>query len=389
MGFVKQFSDQSVYELALARMRRVFDEYDTVSVMFSGGKDSTACLNIAMEAHTFSGRPEPLDVVFFDEESLHPPTVEYLERVARLPQLNFRWLCVPIQHRNACSIDSPYWYPWAPEDRSVWVREMPKGAINYFPGYAGMTTASERLSISELTGYLYPRDGKRIATVLGIRATESIRRYRSVTFRAEDNWISRDKSHPMVAKVKPVYDWSTEDVWVAPHKFGWDYNRTYDVFTKLGVSAHDQRVCPPFGEEPLRGLWMYAQAWPELWEKMCARVPGASTAGRYSRSPLYAFGDRQKLPEGVTYQQQIESALLKWPTEDGTRQKVAAHLKRIIDWHYRRFPKMEIPEHTADNPQSTVSWDMLLMVATRGDFKERKMPSLRAENLSSAGQWQF
>ena len=46
----------------------------------------------------------------------------------------------------------------------------------------------------------------------------------------------------------------------------------------MGVSKHEQRVCVTFGEEPMRGLWQYKVGWPELWAKMCGRVPGAATA---------------------------------------------------------------------------------------------------------------
>jgi predicted phosphoadenosine phosphosulfate sulfurtransferase len=54
-------------------------------VSFSGGKDSTAVLNTALVVAKELGRL-PLDVVFFDEEAIHPPTIEYVERVRQAPR---------------------------------------------------------------------------------------------------------------------------------------------------------------------------------------------------------------------------------------------------------------------------------------------------------------
>ena len=45
----KQKVDKSVLDLAYERLNSVFDHFDTVSVSFSGGKDSTVCLNLTLE----------------------------------------------------------------------------------------------------------------------------------------------------------------------------------------------------------------------------------------------------------------------------------------------------------------------------------------------------
>ena len=76
----------------------------------------------------------------------------------------------------------------------------------------------------------------------------------------------------------------------APAQFGWDHNAAYDVMEYAGISHNDQRCAPPYGEEPMRGLWTFAVCFPEIWDKMSRRVPGAATAARYSTTELYAFG---------------------------------------------------------------------------------------------------
>ena len=45
----KRDIETDVYTLALERINRTYDIFDNVVVMFSGGKDSTVCLNMTLE----------------------------------------------------------------------------------------------------------------------------------------------------------------------------------------------------------------------------------------------------------------------------------------------------------------------------------------------------
>ncbi len=353
--------DRNVYELALERVRRAYELFDHVAVSFSGGKDSTVCLHVALEVAKDLDRL-PLDVIFFDEEAIHPETVEYMRRVSLREDVSLRWFCLPVKHRNACSRKSPYWHPWAPEDRHLWCRELPPEAITDVPGFA-------RQPIPELNGLLFSPSLGSVGIILGLRAAESLRRYRVVAHSVADNYISVDPEAQHVHLVKPVYDWTTEDVWTAPNLFGWDYNRTYDVFQRAGVSRHDQRVCPPFGEEPLRGLYQYALCWPGLWDKMVARVPGANTAARYSRSPLYAFSDLPGWDPSDDPKALIERALSRWPAE--VRAQITERLNVEIRNHHR---KTKAPIPVEEPGETGVTWKYLYQLAVRGDFKGRRTP---------------
>ena len=106
-----------------------------------------------------------------------------------------------------------------------------------------------------------------------------------------------------ISKVYPIYDWTVDDVWLAPKLLGWDYNRVYDVMAACGLNSMVARCSPTFGEQTNRRLWSYKVCWPELWAKMCDRVPGAATAARYANTELYGIGvtDGAK-PESETWQ---------------------------------------------------------------------------------------
>jgi predicted phosphoadenosine phosphosulfate sulfurtransferase len=351
--------DENVYEAARRRFIELFDRFDKVVVSFSGGKDSTVCLNLALEVAEQMGKL-PLDVYFWDEEAIHPETIEYVERVRRDPRVRFKWLCIPIKHRNACSRKEPYWYPWNPADKDKWVRPMPEGAITEMEGFywgAG---------VPEIAHLVYPKSCGSIADVRGIRADESLRRYRSVAMKKHDNWINAPRdgySFPC----SPIYDWTSFDVWVAPQRFGWDYNRTYDIMRLAGMTLNDQRVCPPYGEEPLSGLWIYAQCWPEMWHKMIARVPGAATAGRYATTELYGYGKLSK-PPGTTWREWAYRQLDLYPA--AYRKIIAANLVALIREHKSKSNR-PIPEDQAD-PLTGLSWKFLAMIVNRGDLKGRR-----------------
>ena len=150
-----------------------------------------------------------------------------------------------------------------------------------------------------MNGLLFnPKKYGNVGLVMGIRADESITRLRAVLSgrNREDAFIipfNDGTAQKNVYKVYPIYDWVTADVWTAPQKLGWDYNTTYDIYDKIGLAPKDQRVAPPYGEEPMRGLYQYRECFPDIWDKMQTRVPGASTAARYSHTYVYAYG---KLP---------------------------------------------------------------------------------------------
>ncbi len=45
-----------------------------------------------------------------------------------------------------------------------------------------------------------------------------------------------NEKHIDVYNFYPIYDWKVEDIWTAYGKFGWDYNKLYDLFYQAGVS---------------------------------------------------------------------------------------------------------------------------------------------------------
>lgn len=221
--------DQDVYTLACERTANTFSNFDHCAVMFSGGKDSTAVLNVALEVAHSDPRFErhlPLRVIFFDEEAIPYETVNYVRRMFSRDDVAGEWMCLPLKHRNACSRRSPWWWTWAPEAREKWCRPLPPEAITELAGFPAWPPAA-RLTNPDAMGLFFPPRLGNCAQLMGIRAQESLIRHRAVTRRRVDNYLNKfdeGTSCGNIWKSYPVYDWTTEDVWTAPNVFGWDYN---------------------------------------------------------------------------------------------------------------------------------------------------------------------
>lgn len=367
----KEYTDKNVYEESLNRIRYIYDNFDKVVVSFSGGKDSTAVLNLTLQVAKERNKL-PLKVVFFDEEAIHPPTIEYVERVSNNPDIDFEWYCLEVKHRNACSNEEPFWYCWDSDKKDLWIRPLPEKAITKHKNF------QKGMSFQEFAPYLFDRTDGRIAMLTGIRTQESLRRFQVIARKKNEAFInSKSEKGLNQYRAFPIYDWSSEDVWLAVHKFGWDYNKTYDIFnqTKLYNNFLIQRVCPPYGEEPLRGLWIYAECFPEMWHKMIYRVSGVATAWRYGNTDLYSKSDTK--PNEMTWKEYLNVILDSY--EHDAKNEVKKTVNGYIKNHYSKTSNMISEEEP--HPISGVSWKWLCKVVIRGDFKGRQSNTLLNEAL--------
>lgn len=355
------YQQANVYEAALERIRYLYKRFDHIVVSFSGGKDSTAVLNVTVEVAKELCRL-PVHTIFVDEEAIHPTTIEYVERVRQRPDVRLDWYCIPVKHRNACSTEQPYWFCWDPAEREKWVRELPPYGITKHPEFVMGD------GFQEWMPRIFDNSLGTVCLLTGIRTQESIRRLRVVSTKRNDNYITSRAEYKNTYRAFPIYDWTSEDVWKLIHVKGYDYNRTYDVFnkTKLHGKLLTQRVCPPFGEEPLRGLWVYAECWPEMWHKMLNRVPGVATAWRYANTELYGIAIDK--PDDLTWREYTELSIDEEPSEE-----IRTHIKGVITRLVRNHFKKTDDAISDDTPHPITgcSWRAFAQIAVKKDLKGR------------------
>jgi predicted phosphoadenosine phosphosulfate sulfurtransferase len=363
--------DRSVYDLAKERIAIALDQFDHVIVSFSGGKDSTAVLNMVLEvAHSDPryARHLPLRVVHADEECIPIETEEYVRRTAQRDDVALEWYCLPLAMRNACSRKHPKWWCWAPEDEERWARPLPPEAITRLDGFPTWP-AEARISWPQTAKLLTPPHLGNTCVFMGIRADESITRTRVVSTSSksrEYNWLipyavndaNDGASSGNAWKAYPIYDWSTKDVWTAPAKLGWDVNEAYNLMAMAGISPSQQRCSPAFGEEPMEKLWVYAQAFPDVWAKMVERVPGVGAAYRYARTELYGYGKPGEKPAGLSWPEYIHHYVALHP--DSVRAEIAARVGTWIRRHYHKTTDPILPH--AAHPTTCITWNFLLRI---------------------------
>lgn len=366
----KSPTGRTVLEEALDRIRHAYSLCDTAVVHFSGGKDSTVLLNLVVQVATELGRL-PVEVMFGDEEAIAPDTEDYVRRVAARPEIHLTWSCVPVKHRNACSRRQPWWYTWNPADEPLWVRPMPPEGVSHESAphvpWAGL---------AEQAGHFYPAaEYGVVMEFLGRRTQESLNRFKMVAQRGGfESFMTKANrpDFPHMRRADPIYDFTTADVWTLILTEGWDYNNAYDLFTALGITAFGQRIAPPFGEEPSQLLWMWQRCWPETWDRMQARVPGADCAARYSKTGVYAFRDHSLIgpSEGETWEEYTFRLVMEYPPDD--RAFLAQAMRRALLHHDRSTDGDPMPDEE-DDPRSGVCWKTLAQIAFRGNLKQRTL----------------
>ena len=93
---MKFYSNISVYDASIKRMENLFDEFEEIVVGFSGGKDSTVTLHLALEIAEKRNRL-PLKVLFIDQEAEWQGTIDYVKKIMYDDRVEPLWFQMPIK----------------------------------------------------------------------------------------------------------------------------------------------------------------------------------------------------------------------------------------------------------------------------------------------------
>ena len=270
---MKIYNNQNVLDAALNRIRFLFDEFPNVIVGFSGGKDSTATLNLCLQVAEEKKRL-PLKVLFIDQEAEWQGTIDYVTTIMTDKRVEPLWFQMPMVITNNASSYNRYSYCWDEKEKDNWIHDKHPLSIkenNY---------GTDRFH--DLFNKIVEIEFKDIKTCLiaGVRTEEAPKRFVALTHVITYKYIT----YGTVLNKKyqhytfyPLYDWSYTDIWKYIYENKIQYNKVYDEMYKHGVRINDMRISNLHHETAIQVLLLVQKIEPKTWNKVADRIDGASS----------------------------------------------------------------------------------------------------------------
>ena len=309
---MRKYLDKSVYDAAKERIAFIFDEFENVIVSTSSGKDSTCVYNLCLEEAVRRNRK--LGVFFLDQEAEYEHTVILMRKMMNHPNVIPYWFQVPVYMTNATSYIDDLLFAWG--EGEEWIRPKEDIAIkaineDYPKRFYGFFNYLEKKM-------------NNTAFVLGLRADESLNRYRAVTRNAGykgKNWSTKTKNKTTF-RFNPIYDWGVGDVWKYISDNNIEYNRVYDLMYMNNHGIYNtMRVSNLVHEKSFKCLSDLQKLEPQTYAKLIDRIGGIDVAARYAeREYLYNVDE---LPKSFKNWKEYRDYLLKTaPISDDKKERM-------------------------------------------------------------------
>lgn len=271
----KIYQNTDVLTATRSRISLIFDNFKDIQVSISGGKDSTVLLYLVLEEAVKRGRQ--IEAFFLDQEAEYQATIDLIEHQMQLPNVLPFWYQVECDMFNITSYSDCFLLAWGNGDN--WLRDKhplaihkidedyPKRFYGFFP-------------------YLEKKNPEK-AYLVGLRADESLDRYRAVTKKAgwrDVKWSTKSKVDAF--RFYPIYDWTVGDIWKYISDMQIKYNVLYDKMYHAGYSIHKMRISNLIHAQSYKCLSDLPKFEPETYDKLCKRISGISTASRYAFEKL-------------------------------------------------------------------------------------------------------
>ena len=369
----KRYLGTDVLTAARERISWTFDNFDRIYVSFSAGKDSTVMVHLVEDEARKRGRRFGLLLV--DLEGQYKLTISHADKTfTNLDDITDQyWVCLPLSLRNAVSVFEPKWQCWEPGKEDVWIRELPSRAIhdiNYFPFF------NQGMEFEEFVpefGEWYAQ-GQRTACLVGIRADESLNRFRTIASTSKVRYQDKQYTSKItdnVFNVYPIYDWKTQDIWgYHGHHPDRPYNRLYDRMGMAGLTVHQMRICQPYGDDQRRGLWLFHLIEPETWARVVSRVNGANGGALYVQEWGNINGYRKiTKPPGHTWQSFADLLVASMPP--AMSEHYANKILLFQKWWINRGYPAGIPDeapYALEAKRLAPSWRRVCKSLLRNDY---------------------
>ena len=265
----KRYIDKSVYDMAKCRIRHIMDIFDTLVVCFSGGKDSLAVLELVDEVYKEDGINEKVKVIFRDEELIPDDVISFVNEKYKSGRFEFYYFAIPLKSQKFVLGNSEEYVQW--DSKRKWLRNPPEYAIRLDDGD---TRVFDQYSADT---FICSRFKGKIALLTGIRASESILRYRACVNKKNENYINATQDK-RIKICKPIYDWEEKDVFLFFYKKNIKYCMIYDMQT---LNGDNLRVSTPLHAESAKRIKKLKTLYPMFYQQVVDIFPEVLIQARY------------------------------------------------------------------------------------------------------------
>jgi predicted phosphoadenosine phosphosulfate sulfurtransferase len=266
------YKENNVFDEALERINWIFDDHDDVIIAMSGGKDSTVVFNLALMVAREKNRL-PLKVFWLDQEAEWQSTVDYMDSVMRMEEVEPYWFQIPFDFTNSLSPQKNFLRVWDESCPDLWIHEKSDIAIKDFDYKANRFHDIYKELQSKIA------TGNKTAVLCGMRIQESpARRLHIVGEKAKYKgitWCSALYDNNC-RQFYPIYDFNNSDIWAAIAKNKWSYNKLYDNQYRYGVPSVNMRCSALIHETAWHNIRGLQEFEPKTYNRFCRRIAGTN-----------------------------------------------------------------------------------------------------------------